>query len=194
MLNTSERMPQRLSGGVMRVVAVALLAPLFTSAATRAADLMQHTGHTTGEISSTLVEQVRQVTQPFQDVRAAEDAEYGKFLGCVSGPQEGAMGVHYVNSMLVGDGEIDVNRPEALIYELKNGRARLLGVEYIVMAEAWHKNHKEPPVLEGQVFHYNGSPNRYGLPPFYELHVWAWRTNPNGAFVDWNPRVSCEGR
>ena len=22
----------------------------------------------------------------------------------------------------------------------------------------------------------------------------AWRDNPNGAFVDWNPRVSCEGQ
>jgi hypothetical protein len=28
----------------------------------------------------------------------------------------------------------------------------------------------------------------------YERHVRAWRDNPHGAFVDWNPRVSCEGR
>jgi hypothetical protein len=40
---------------------------------------------------------------------------------------------------------------------------------------------------------YNTSPNRYGLPAYYALHVWAWRDNPNGAFVDWNPHVSCEG-
>jgi hypothetical protein len=39
-----------------------------------------------------------------------------------------------------------------------------------------------------------GSPNRYNLAPFFELHVWAWRDNPNGAFVDWNNRVSCEGQ
>lgn len=38
------------------------------------------------------------------------------------------------------------------------------------------------------------SPNRYGLPAHYELHVWAWRDNPNGAFVDWNNRVTCEGQ
>jgi hypothetical protein len=43
----------------------------------------------------------------------------------------------------------------------------------------------------GQHFHYVGSPNRYGLPAFYELHVWAWRDNPNGTFADWNPKVSC---
>jgi hypothetical protein len=38
-----------------------------------------------------------------------------------------------------------------------------------------------------------GSPNRYGLPAFYELHVWAWRENPNGSFVDWHPHVICDG-
>lgn len=25
------------------------------------------------------------------------------------------------------------------------------------------------------------------------FYMWAWRDNPNGAFVDWNPRVSCDG-
>ena len=34
--------------------------------------------------------------------------------------------------------------------------------------------------------------NRFGLDPFYTLHVWAWKENPNGAFVNWNPDVSCE--
>ena len=31
-----------------------------------------------------------------------------------------------------------------------------------------------------------------GLDPFFELHVWAWRDNPLGAFVDWNNAVTCE--
>jgi hypothetical protein len=81
---------------------------------------------------------VRDATRSFHDVGNATAAGYGRFLGCVSGPQPGAMGVHYVNGGLVRDGELDANRPEALMYELKNGRLRLLGVEYIVMAEAWH--------------------------------------------------------
>jgi hypothetical protein len=38
------------------------------------------------------------------------------------------------------------------------------------------------------------SPNRYGLPAHFELHVWAWRENPDGAFVDWNNKVTCEGK
>ena len=30
------------------------------------------------------------------------------------------------------------------------------------------------------------------LPAFYTLHVWAWKHNPNGAFVNWHPNVNCE--
>jgi len=35
-------------------------------------------------------------------------------------------------------------------------------------------------------------PKRYGLDKFYEMHVWAWRENPTGAFADMNPKVSCD--
>lgn len=144
--------------------------------------------------NSALVEQVRRATEELQDIQEAMAAGYAPFLGCVSGPQEGAMGVHYVNGSLVGDGAIDANRPEALIFETMNGAARLVGVEYIVMADDWNKNHSTPPVLAGQVFQFDTAPNRYGLPAFYELHVWAWRDNPKGAYVDWNTNVSCEGQ
>jgi hypothetical protein len=65
---------------------------------------------------TTLVEEVRRATARFSDVAAAGPAGYAPFLGCVSGPQEGAMGFHYVNGDLVGDGVIDAQRPEALIY------------------------------------------------------------------------------
>jgi hypothetical protein len=45
----------------------------------------------------------------------------------------------------------------------------------------------------GHMFHYAPGPNRYGPPAFYELHVWAWKSNPRGTFADWNPTVSCAG-
>ena len=38
----------------------------------------------------------------------------------------------------------------------------------------------------------SSSPNRFRLPAFYELHVWASKHNPRGVFADFNPRVSCE--
>jgi hypothetical protein len=142
--------------------------------------------------AATLVETVRRATKRFQNVEEATAAGYADALVCVSGLEEGAMGVHFVNGDLLGDGELDPQRPEALVYEPKNGQLRLVAVEYIVLAEAWDANNPTPPSLLGQLFHYNGSPNRYRLPAFYELHVWAWKDNPNGMFADWNPGVSCE--
>jgi len=142
--------------------------------------------------SNTLVEEVRAGTARFKDVAVAQTVGYALFHGCVNGPDHGAMGVHFVKGELVGDGAIDAANPEALIYEWKNSRYQLVGVEYVVIAEQWNAAHSTPPVLKGQLFTYTGSPNRYGIPPFYALHVWAWRDNPDGAFADWNTRVSCE--
>jgi hypothetical protein len=138
-----------------------------------------------------LVETVQSSTEQFRDLEDAESAGYGLFHGCVSGPERGAMGVHYVNGALVGDGELDPTRPEALMYEWQNGRPELVAVEFVVFAGDWDAANSAPPVLGGQLFSYVGAPNRYGIPAFYELHVWAWRTNPDGVFADWNARVSC---
>jgi hypothetical protein len=44
----------------------------------------------------------------------------------------------------------------------------------------------------GQLLHLFESPNRFGLPNFYTLHVWAWKENPTGAFVNWHSNVSCD--
>ena len=143
--------------------------------------------------SDNLVDVVRASTAQYRDPAAATDAGWLSAQSCVSGPQEGAMGVHFVKGPLVFDGELDATTPEAIIYEpLRNGRMRLVGVEFIVPADLWHANHAAPPVLHGQHFHLVGAPNRYGLPAFYELHVWAWQHNPSGTFADWNPTVACD--
>jgi hypothetical protein len=149
-----------------------------------------HTGHP--QFPAKLVQMVRDATLRFADVNVATAAGYQPFLGCVTGPDHGAMGVHYVNGALVGDGQIDVTKPEALIYEPSSAGMTLVGVEYVVIASDWLAHHDSPPVLVGQTFQFVDSPNRYGLPAHFELHVWAWRENANGAFVDWNNEVSCE--
>lgn len=102
------------------------------------------------------------------------------------------MGVHYASDPLVNDGQLDAQHPEALVYEPRDGQLHLVGVEYVVVAEAWDTNHPTPPSLLGQTFHYTTSPNRYGIPAFYSLHVWAWKPNPNGTFADWHREVSCD--
>ena len=42
---------------------------------------------------------------------------YTLMFGCVSGPDFGAMGLHFVNMNLVGDPSLDPRRPEIVIYE-----------------------------------------------------------------------------
>ena len=103
------------------------------------------------------------------------------------------MGVHYANGVLVGDPALEIARPEVVMYEWQDGRPRLIAVEYVVLAEAWNAANDAPPVLGGQLFSYTGAPNRYGIPAFYSLHVWAWQQNPDGLFADYNRKVSCAG-
>lgn len=140
-----------------------------------------------------LVQAVREATERFQDVAAAEAEGYALMFGCVSGPDGGAMGLHYVNLALVTDGVLDPARPEIVIYEpLPNGRLKLTGADFLVFADQWNAANTATPQLMGQLLHLFESPNRYGLPPFYTLHVWAWKPNTNGSFVNWHPNVSCD--
>jgi hypothetical protein len=183
----------------IEVFAAVTLAGVFllcsgTSATAQSADATSnsHAGHEHA-VPAKLVQQVRAATQQFVDVNVATAAGYGPFLGCISGSDHGAMGIHYVNGALL-NGEIDASHPQALIYEPSKGKLRLVGVEFIVDQATWLANNPAPPVLEGQTFLLVDSPNRYGIPAFFELHVWAWRDNPNGAFVDWNNSVTCENQ
>ena len=140
-----------------------------------------------------LVRAVREATERFKAVKAAETEGYRLQFGCVSGPDAGAMGMHFVNGPLVGDGLIDVSKPEIVIYEPQpNGSLRLIGADYLVLADQWNANHSTAPELMGQLFHLFEAPNRFGLPPFYTLHVWAWKDSPTGTFVNWNTAVSCD--
>jgi len=143
--------------------------------------------------SSEFVSAVRAATERFKDVAVAEAEGYSLMFGCVSGPDWGAMGLHYVNLALVADGQLDPARPEIVIYEpLPNGRVRLIGADYLVFAGDWHKTNQATPELGGQLMHLIESPNRYGLPDFYTLHVWAWKENPTGTFSNWHSKVSCD--
>jgi hypothetical protein len=148
----------------------------------------QHSSH----VNPTLVDIVREATAPFLDPNVAFASGYVPKPFCVSAPDQGAMGVHFVNPSLVTDGQLDPAMPESLVYEPRNGGLRLVAAEYLVFADAWHAQHPQPPTLFGQLLNYIAAPNRYGNPNFYEIHVWAWKENPFGVFVDWNPRASCE--
>ncbi len=150
-----------------------------------------HTAAMNDKDFSPLVHKVRVATARFRDINVALAEGYAPGTPCVSGPNSGAMGVHLINAGLLTK-EVNAETPEALIYEpLPDGRMKLVGVEIITFASDWVN---EVPVLDGHLLHYVAAPNRYGIPAFYEIHVWAWRNNPDGTFADWNPRVSCAGQ
>ena len=137
---------------------------------------------------SPLVSKVRAATARFRDVNVAINEGWVAATPCVSGPDHGAMGVHFVLPDRLTDGVLKAEEPEALIYEpTNNGALRLVGVEYIAIASTVQNAQK----LEGHLLNYVGEPNRFGLPAFYEMHVWAWEDNPQGSFADWNTSVSC---
>jgi hypothetical protein len=146
-----------------------------------------------------LLKVVREATARFKDVSVAEAEGYSPLFGCVTGPDFGAMGLHYVNMGLLGTynttGAIDATHPDVLVYEpMPDGHLQLLGADYLVFADQWDQAHpgQGAPQVMGQLFDQIDSPNRFGLPRVYTLHVWAWKQNPNGAFVLWHPNVSCQ--
>ena len=136
-------------------------------------------------------------TEGFRTLGAATRHGYGlvkdvKGLACIADPAAGAMGEHYVRPDLLKDGTVDVRRPEALVYEpLRGGARRLVAAEYIVLQKAWDARHAMAPMLFGRMFMRTPAPNRFGLPAFYSLHAWVWKSNPAGALSMWNPAVTC---
>lgn len=144
------------------------------------------------------IDELRASTARFEAFDNAERAGYGLLtdaqgIACIDKPGTGAMGVHYVNGTYVNDPAELVRHPEALVYEpLANGIHRLVAVEYVVTKSAWEgAGHRAPPQLFGQDFTLVPAGNRYGLPDFYALHVWLYKTNPSGLFAMYNPNVTC---
>jgi len=97
------------------------------------------------------------------------------------------MGYHYAyDDHFTHPAGLDVTQPQVLLYEpQRNGRHRLVGLEYVVPGEIYGGD-QPAPVLFGEEFHWNPDLE------LWALHVWIWRNNPTGMFADWNPQVSCQ--
>lgn len=115
----------------------------------------------------------------------AKNAGYAlPITDCMSNGDAGAMGIHYANPALL-DSVADPMHPEALIYEPgTNGELSLVGVEFIIPFAVRPKT-ATAPELFGQKFMVNE------VFQVWALHVWTHRSNPNGLFSMWNPRVHC---
>src|SRR6266516_4130521 len=138
-------------------------------------------------------------TARFHDLDAAKAAGWNILVAdkagitCIDNQPVGGMGVHWANLALLGNAELDPAQPEALVYAPNaEGQPKLAALEYIVFDSAWKAaGHTDPPELFGQQFAYTPAGNRYGLDPFWSLHVWIWQPNSAGLFQPWNPRVHC---
>lgn len=130
--------------------------------------------------------QLRSATAKFHDIDAADAAGWdAQITGCMELPGTGGMGYHYGNADLI-DGVPEALRPELLVYEpQKNGRKKLVAVEYIIPYTE-HSKLAPAPSLHGVDFHRNDG---FGL---WVLHAWVWKHNPAGMFADWNPNVNCD--
>lgn len=157
-----------------------------------------HTGHGHSAAPASQADDLRRAraaTRRFRDVRVAREAGYVATGECAQDPKYGGMGIHYANEELLADGELDVAKPEVLVYEpMPSGRLRLGAVEYF-QADADQDMHTDPdrPYLFDLPFDGPMLGHEPGMPIHYDLHVWLYRHNPAGLFAAWNPRVHCPG-
>ena len=127
----------------------------------------------------------------------------------------GAMGIHYVRGDLLGlppgppvPGQringtgtyTGVNPPAILLYvddAATSGGKRLVGIELLVFAEAWHAANKQPPKYRGREYNYMADnpatqvDEAHNFMPHYDLHIWLFEHNPSGLYAQWNPALSC---
>jgi hypothetical protein len=129
---------------------------------------------------------LRRVTASFHDFKDGAAAGWStQITPCMTDPGgAGGMGFHYGKVSLI-DGTASVETPQLLLYEPeKNGKLRLVAVEYII-PYSFHSRSAAPPVLFGQPFQQVDAFQLWGL------HAWVWSENPSGMFASWNPRVNC---
>ncbi|MEU6379959.1 hypothetical protein [Streptomyces sp. NPDC046909] len=90
------------------------------------------------------------------------------------------MGYHYVNPANIGS--LDPSTPAALLYEGGSNTAsrKLIAVEWVVQDTG-----QATPTLFGQTF------DEGQLPGYFTLHAWIYKTNPDGLFEGFNPKVKC---
>lgn len=146
------------------------------------------------------LENVRKLLDKYQDPVVAVHDGFLSTVGCISYPKggmegamryaPGAMGVHFLNFGNVGP-TLDPAKPQVLIYEPAGDKLRLVAAEWFMPTEV--AGGKVPSVFGQQL----GGPMEGHQPLMpagmhhYDLHVWLWKTNPEGVFSPTNPAVKC---
>jgi hypothetical protein len=159
---------------------------------------------------------LRQLTAPYHDVDAAENAGYSLLIlppltapdGCVSDAQLGGMGYHYTRGNNLGDDAVTLLDPEFLVYAPKQGpakdgdvRRRLAAFDYFIPYSAKWPGPDDPTFKRAPTLH--DFPTMSTLPDIafapsrfngWMFHIWLWENNPSGMFTNWNSSVPlCDG-
>jgi hypothetical protein len=143
---------------------------LLTGVAAAAVVAATVTGISAASGEAKQIAQIRASTAKYHNLAAATSAGYDDLHLCVD-----MMGEHYGKPTSFGDGVLDANDPEALVYEHTGDGLALVAVEYVST---------EPGTVPGVGdLHYNPAVD------LWVLHAWVWKHNPGGMFDDMNPTV-----
>ena len=102
----------------------------------------------------------------------------------------GGMGVHFLNAAYIGP-TLDPAKPQVLIYEPVDGKLQLVAAEWFTPTAVA----KVAPSIFGQTLQGPMAGHEPVIPEslhHWDLHVWLWKTNPNGLFSATNPTIKCE--
>ena len=178
-----------------RLLLLALVGALLAPAVAQAHPGPHDHGPEAGKRPTSELREARRATRQFRDVRVAREAGYEAASPCESDPKYGAMGIHYANPELVADGELDISKPEILVYQpTRRGKLRLGAIEYFqVDADQDLATDDDRPSLFDMPFDGPMLGHNPEMPIHYDLHVWLYRHNPAGMFAMWNPSVRCPG-
>jgi len=164
------------------------------------------------------IAEVREATAKYKDVNVAlAEGFVPAPSGCVSAageglpPEWGTMGIHYIHPAMLKltkteprvDGtntHTDFLKPSILLYEPQaDGSLVLVAVENLVFQKAWKEaGNSAPPQFAGRTWDTMAddpsttADEAHEFEPHYDQHVWAFRDNPSGALVPFNPNVTCE--
>ncbi|MDT0267436.1 hypothetical protein RM844_14185 [Streptomyces sp. DSM 44915] len=117
---------------------------------------------------------VKRATAAYHDVTRAEADGFVRTSECL--PEKG---LHYLRSVADSAEDLDLTRPNVLVYEpYPDGGLRLLGVEYAS---------RTPGEFLGQELEPSS------VVPYYLLHVWVWdeEADADDIFAADNPRITC---
>jgi hypothetical protein len=98
-----------------------------------------------------LLAKIRSNTAKYHRLEVAESKGYNLDPHCVAVPGLGGMGHHAVNMAKIGP-FVNPTEPGVLVYEpMKNGKYKLVAVEYLVPSEPWDAMGSGGPPMLGEI-------------------------------------------